>query len=93
MATTVKNNVIRFTADNDTYTSSGKLKCKGARLVAAAATSTAQIKVTDTSGAVICSLACVANTTDECAIPFFIEGGIVHVDLSGAGAEVFLYLE
>lgn len=95
MAMTVKNNVIEMTADNDTYGAAGlgKLKVKGVRLVAAAATSTAQIKVGSTSGQIVCSLSCVANETDECAIPFTVDGGIIHADISGTGAIVYIYLE
>lgn len=95
MATNVKNNVVEMTADNDTYgnASMGKLKIKGVRLVAAAATSTAQIKVTNTSGQILCSLACVANTTDESVIPFTCDAGLIHADISGAGAIVYVYLE
>lgn len=94
MASTRNGQVIRFTADNDTYDFGlrSKITILGARLVAAAATSSAQIKTTDTSGSILINMACVANTDTEHSIPIQIDVQVLHVDLSGAGAEVYLYV-
>lgn len=96
MAVSSGNNVIRMTSDDDKYgdNSMGRLKFKGARLVAGSgATGTAQIKVNDTNGSVLCSMSAVQATADECSICFTCDSGMVHLDLTGSGAEVYLYLE
>lgn len=94
MATTSKNNVIRLTADNDTYDigGAGKIKVKGVRLIAGADAATALIKETDTSGAVLMSLKAAAAGVDESQI-CFVATGKIHVDMTGTSPEVFIYLE
>lgn len=94
MAVTTKSQVIRMTADNDTYAPGlGRIKIKGARLVAGADAATALIKQNDTSGAVLMSLKAAAAGTDESQICFTSDSGTLHLDLTGTDAEVFLYLE
>lgn len=94
MAMSVKNNVIRLTADNDTYGSAGpKLKIKGVRLVAGTDAATALIKATNTAGDVLYSLKAAAEGVDEGRICFTCDSGVIHVDLTGTSSEVFLYLE
>ncbi|UOF79087.1 hypothetical protein [Caudoviricetes sp.] len=94
MAVTVGSKVVRFTADNDVHDFGGqKVKVKGVRLVTAAADSTAQIKLNNTNGDIIYSLTALAKTSDESNICTTLDATIIHVDLSGAGAEVFLYVE
>jgi hypothetical protein len=94
MAVDRAGNVIRMTADNDTVTiSKTGFRIAGVRLVAAAANSSAQLKATDTNGKILVGLICLANTVDEMCIPFRCDVETLHLDLSGAGAEVFVYLE
>jgi hypothetical protein len=94
MAVTIGSKVVRFTADNDTYDFGGqKVKIKGVRLVTVAADSTAAVRLTDANGPIIYSLTALAKTTDESNICTTLDASIVHVDLSGAAAEVFLYIE
>jgi hypothetical protein len=93
MAASITSKVIRLTADNDTYNSGGvRLKIKGVRLVTAAADSTAQIRETDSNGGIAYSLTALAKTVDESNICVDM-AGIIHADISGAGAEVFVYVE
>jgi len=95
MAITRQGQVIRSTADNDQYDSGLKgLDIKGVRLVAGSgADATAQIRETDSNGGIVYSLAAVQKTADECVIEAKIDSGKFWVDISGAGAEVFVYLE
>lgn len=95
MAVTSKNQVVRMTADNDTYGSGlGKLKVCGVRLVGGSDAATALIKLTDTNGAVLMSLkTAAASGVDESQIEFTVDGGLIHLDLTGTAAEVFVYLE
>lgn len=94
MAVTKTDRIIRMTADDDVYSSGLKaLQIKGVRLVTAAADSTAQLRKTNDSGDIILSLTALAKTADESVIPLQVDGGVIHLDLSGAGAEVFIYLE
>lgn len=93
MATTVSNNIVRMTADNDTYAAGGRIKIKGVRLVAGADAATALIKVTSTGGAVLCSLKAAASSTDECQLPFTCDSGTIWLDTTGTSPEVFIYLE
>jgi len=86
--------IIKFTEDNDTFDSGQKrLKIKGVRLVTALADSTASIRELNSSGTVIYSLTALAKTSDESQICTIVDSGILHVDLSGASAEVFVYVE
>lgn len=87
--------IIRMTADDDVYDSGLKvLQIKGCRLVAGSgADATAQLKKNNTNGEVVMSMAAAQKTSDDSAIPFVVEGGTIHLDLSGTGAEVFVYLE
>ena len=95
MAVTRKSNVIRMTADNDTVSIANTgFKIAGARLVAGSDAATALIKITDTSGAVLISLSAnAAGATDEMSICFRCDASTLHLDLTGTGSEVFLYLE
>lgn len=95
MATTIKNNVVRLTADNDTFgqIGMGKIKIRGCRLIAGSDAATAQIKILNTDGVVLMSLKAAANAADESQICFTVDGGIVHVDMTGTSPEVFIYLE
>lgn len=94
MAMTQKSGVIRFTADNDTYSPGlGRIKIKGCRLVAGADAATAQIKLTDTNGQIIYSLKAAAAGTDESHIEVAADASTIHVDMTGTSPEVFLYLE
>lgn len=94
MAVTLTDRIIRMTADNDLYSSGlQNLKIKGVRLVTAAADSTAQLRKGNASGDIILSMSALAKTVDESQIPLQVDGGTLHLDLSGAGAEVFVYLE
>ena len=86
--------IIKFTEDNDTFDSGQKrLKIKGVRLVTAAADSTAVVRELNSNGTVIYSLTALAKTSDESQICTIVDSGILHVDLSGASAEVFVYVE
>lgn len=87
--------VIRLTADNDTHTfAGGKTKLKGVRLVAGSgADATAQVRETDSNGAIVYSLAAVQKTADESNICTNIDSNVIHADISGTGAEVFVYVE
>lgn len=95
MATTSANQVVRMTADNDQYGSGlGKLRVKGVRLIGGSDAATAQIKIGDTNGQILMSLKCAAaNGIDEANICFTVDGGKIHLDLTGTSAEVFIYLE
>lgn len=94
MATTVANNVIRMTADNDTYSPAGKIKVRGVRLVSGSgAASTAQLRAGGSSGAILMSLSAAAALVDESQICFQCDAGALYLDLVGAGAEFYLYLE
>lgn len=85
--------IIQMTASLDVYDSQQKkLLLKGARLYAAV-DSTAVLRKNDANGEVIYYLAGLAKTTDESQLDVQIEGGKVHLTLTGAGAEVYLYLE
>jgi len=93
MATTVKNNVVKMTADNDTYAPGGKIKVRGVRLVAGVDAATAQLKSTNTSGDVLISMKAAASSVDESQICFTCDAGTIHVDMTGTSPEVFIYLE
>lgn len=93
MAVTGKK-VLRMTASLDVFDSGlKKLKLKGCRLVTAAADSTAVVRSDDANGEVLYSLSALAKTSDDTAIETIVESGKLHLTLSGAGAEVFVYLE
>jgi hypothetical protein len=92
--TAIDGRIIRFTADDDVYVSGlQSLRVLGVRLSTVAADGTATLRKNDSNGAVIMQLAALAKTCDESCIPFDVEGGTLHVDLSGAAAEVIVYLE
>lgn len=93
MAVTGKK-VLRFTADGDVFdTGLRKIKILGARLVTVAADSVAKIRADDAAGEILYSLASVAKDSDDSAISTICESGKLFVSLSGAAAEVFVYLE
>ena len=90
MAVTTSSNTIRITADNDTIT--GTRRICGINYVAGTPTPSAQMKVTNTSGALLWS----ANSTssDVYDVDIRLENGVTyHFDLAGTGTEVILYLE
>lgn len=94
MATTRKSNVVRMTADADTIEmGKGGFRIAGARLVGGVDASTAQIKITDTSGDIIISLKAAADGVDEINIPFRCDANILYLALTGTSPEVYLYLE
>jgi hypothetical protein len=95
MATTVKNNVVIMTADNDTFAPTGNIKIKGTRLIAGTGATSALLKEGSTSGQTLMKLVAAIGTSDESMIPFKATGTI-HLDLdqaAGSGAEVYIYLE
>lgn len=86
--------VLRFTATGDVLqTGFNKLKIKGARLVTAAADSVAVIRADDANGEILYSLTALAKTADDSSIPTICESGKLYVSITGAAAEVFVYLE
>lgn len=93
MATTVANNVVKMTADNDTYAPQGKIRIKGIRLISGSDAATAQLKQTNTSGATLCSLKAASGGVDESVIEFSCDTGTLHLDLTGTSPEVYIYLE
>ncbi len=95
MAVTFKNNVVRMTADADSFGSAamGRLKIQAVRLVTAGAAATASLKETDTNGAVLIKLAAPINYSDSSDIGFRCDTGVIFANLTGAGAELFVYLE
>lgn len=85
--------IIRMTASLDVYASGNKKLCiKGIRLIAPA-DSTAVLRKDDANGEIVCSLTALAKTADESVIPIDVEGGKLHLTLTGTGAEVFVYLD
>lgn len=92
MAVSIKNNVIHMTADGDTYAPGGRMKIRGVRLVSAAASGVATLRQTNVSGQALMKLEADANQNSESQINFTCEGTL-YLELSGAGAEVFVYLE
>lgn len=93
MATTVKNNVVRMTADNDTYAPGGKIRVRGVRLVAGIDAATAQLKATSTSGDILISMKAPANTVDDSQIAWVCDSGTLWLDCTGTSPEVYIYLE
>ena len=96
MAVNRAGNVIRMTEDNDTVVVSGTgFRISGARLISGSDASSALIKATDTDGKVLISLKAdpTIQGADEMAIPFRCDVTTLHLDLTGTGAEVFIYLE
>ena len=86
--------VIRMTETLDVYDSQLKrLRVKGVRLVTAAADSTAVLRLDSSLGEIIYSLTALAKTSDESQLCYLVDAGKIHLTLSGAGAEVFIYLE
>jgi hypothetical protein len=86
--------VLRLTADDDQVDlGQKKVKIAGVRLVTVAADSTAQIREGSSTGSILYSLAVAAKGCDESNIPVTCDSGILWLDLSGAAAEVFVYLE
>lgn len=86
--------VLRFTADGDVIdTGLRKIKILGARLVTVSADAVAKVRADDTNGEVLYSLAAAAKDADDSACATVCESGRLFVSLSGAAAEVFVYLE
>lgn len=85
--------IIRMTASLDLYDSGQKKLCvRGVRLVAPA-DGTAVLRKNDAAGEVVYSLSALAKTADESMIPADVEGGKLHLTLTGAACEVFVYLD
>lgn len=90
MAVTRTLNTVRITADNDTFT--GVQKICAINYVAGTTSPSAQIKVTNTSGALLFS----ANDTVSQVYDVDLRcqaDEIYHVDLAGTGTELILYTE
>lgn len=90
MAVTRTLNTVRITADNDTFT--GVQKVCAINYVAGTPTPSAQIKVTNTSGALLFS----ANDTISNVYDVDLRlqaNETYHVDLAGTGTEIILYVE
>lgn len=90
MAVTRALNTIRITADDDTVTGIGRI-C-AINYIAGTASPSAQLKVTNTSGAILWS----ANsaTSDVYSVELKCENSATyHVDMAGTGTEIILYLE
>lgn len=86
--------VMRFTADGDVLdTGLKKIKVLGARLVTVAADSVAKIRADDGNGEILYSLTALAKTSDDTAVATLCESGKIYVSITGAAAEVFVYLE
>lgn len=86
--------VMRFTANGDLLdTGLKKIKILGARLVTIAADAVAKIQADDANGEVLYSLTALAKTSDDTAVGSICESGKLYVTITGAAAEVFVYLE
>lgn len=95
MAVSRDSNVIRMTADDDTVTmGQGGFHIVAVRLVGGSDAATALIKETNTSGTVLFSLkTAAANGVDSFEACVRVEASTLHLDLTGTGAEVFIYLK
>lgn len=95
MSVTVRNNVVRMTADNDTYGdgSNGPIKVQAVRLVSGGSATVATIRATDENGDILMKLKAGADAIDESRICFRSKAGMIHVDIDQTGSEVYLYLE
>jgi predicted hotdog family 3-hydroxylacyl-ACP dehydratase len=87
--------VLVFTADGDVLdTGLRKISILGARLVAGSgADATAKIRMDNSAGDVLYSMAAAQKTSDDTAIAVNSESGKLYISLTGAGAEVYVYLE
>ena len=90
MAVTRTLNTIRITADNDTFT--GVQNICAINYVAGAPTPSAQIKVTNTSGALLFSANAAASDVYDVDLRCQADE-TYHVDLAGTGTELILYVE
>lgn len=84
-----------MTADNDTVTlGQGGAYIVCVRLVGGSDAATAQIKETTTSGNTLFSMkTAAANGVDSFESCVRVEASTLHLDLTGTGAEVFIYLK
>ncbi len=90
MAVTRTLNTIRITADNDTFT--GVQNICAINYVAGTPTPSAQIKVTNTSGALLFSANAAASDVYDVDLRCQSDE-VYHVDLAGTGTELILYVE
>ncbi len=93
MAVTRINNRTLVTADNDTIT--GPLYIESIRVIAGTTTPSVQLKVTNTSGAVLWESGTLAdNEVHESEVELRIEADqVVHVDMAGTGTKLYIYSE
>lgn len=92
---TISNNVIRCTESGDTKNLGGVINVKGVRLVAGSgADATGKVyNGDDNSKPLLMSLAAVQKTSDESQICFRLDSQAFYVELTGTGAELYIYLE
>jgi hypothetical protein len=89
MAVTRALNTIRITADNDTIT--GVQRICGINYVAGTSSPSAQLKVTNTSGALLWSAN--STTSDVYDVDLRLQADeTYHIDMAGTGTEIILYL-
>ncbi len=89
-----ENNVVKFT-ESSLKDFGLPVNAIGARLVAGSgATGTAKIYDSlDNTGTNMASFSAVQATSDECSLPFRLDSGAMYVELTGTGAELFVYLK
>ena len=93
MAVTVGSKVIKMTATLDVFDSQQKrLIIRAVRLVSDTAKSTAKLRINDANGEIIYSLSALADASDEAVIDVPVDGGKIHLTLTGTAPEVFIYL-
>jgi len=87
--------IIKMTANLDTFDSGQRrLKIAGIRLIAGSgANATAKLFELNSSGMTLYSLAAVQATADESQLPLMVDSGKLYLELTGAGAEVYVYTE
>lgn len=89
-----ENNVLKFT-ETSMKELGNPIRTIGARLIAGSGVD-ATAKVydgIDNTGTVVASFAAAQKTSDEMAISFNADSGKVYVELSGTGAELYIYVK
>lgn len=92
MAFAQQGTVLRFDADNQTYSTIAPMKICGFKLIGGADASTAMVKDTDTNGTILWQGRCAINT-DLLDQIYLRAGRTIHVDFTGTGPVLYVYLE